>query len=437
MSRLALVVVALVAVDCKTSNPQSCALPANHGSPDCVDAGGGARCTTRAECAGTPGQPICDLAMNRCVQCLVRDDCGGTTPLCTNQVCTGCAVHADCDSSACLPDGSCVPAAQVAYVDPAGSDNPDCTVATPCTRVMKALATQRPYLKFHGTTDEAVSISQNVTLLADPGAKLTRTSDGTVLQIGGNSTVEIDDLEITGSSGDNTTGIATSGGVQLVLERATVSGHQGNGISCNAKALTLHASKVINNQNIGVFSMSGAVTISASTIASNQGGGIFATGANSSFDIVNTYIYRNGDSNASVGGAALSPIIGSSNRFEFNTVVDNQIKQSSITSAGVQCDIVGFSAPNNLIARNAVNGSTTQPNANTIGLCDYPTSTVSPSVTDLKFAAAEGEPYNYHLTAGSSAIDQAKTPSTITVDADGNPRPQGPASDQGADELPP
>ncbi|TMQ06364.1 MAG: right-handed parallel beta-helix repeat-containing protein [Deltaproteobacteria bacterium] len=369
--------------------------------------------------------PVCDTANKTCVQCLegMTMACGGTTPVCKNSKCTACTQHADCTrSNACLSDGSCVADdMQVAYVDSiTGTDNMTCFKSAPCTRITKALATKRPYVKLKGDFDEAVTINdQNVTLLADPGATLARNQTGPILQITATGTntamVEIDDLQITGTSGRDNTGISVpvNGNVTLSLKRAKISG----------------------NQVVGINFSGGSLTISKSEIYSNQGGGV-SIGASMTFDITNSFIYRNGSSNAMVGGVALPLLAGSTSRFEFNTVVDNQIQNSTTLSGGVTCDKAGFTAPNNIIARNLVNNDPNKMTSNTLGLCAYPTSTVSPTVTALKFSSPDTALYNYHITAGSSAINQATTPSTITVDFDNDPRPKS-ASDQGADQYKP
>jgi hypothetical protein len=182
--------------------------------------------------------------------------------------------------------------------------------------------------------------------------------------------------------------------------------------------------------------MGTALTISRSTVSLNLGGGVAVSGVGATFDITNTYIYRNGDENSSAfGGLSLSFAMAGTNRLAFNTIVDNK---AATGSAGIFCSAASFQAPNNLIARNALAGSPTAVGAQTAGMCMYPTSKVQPDVTDLAFVDPEAPaPFIYKLTATSSAIDQATTPVPIDVDFDGDTRPQGPAKDMGADEYKP
>ena len=385
------------------------------------DASGG-MCANSGDCQ-IADFPACDTAQKICVQCFGDMDalCTGQTPACKNDRCARCTQHADCSrSNACLSDGSCAADTQVAYVDPMGTDNPDCTKVNPCTKVSKALLTKRPLVKLRGTTDEMVIITdQNVTLLADPGATLTTTLDGTIRQIRGTSTVEIDDLQITGTSGHDNTGLSVSLGnnVTLLLRHVRISGMSGN-------------------QGVGILFAGSSLSVSRSEIYNNLGGGISTASTTTAFDITNNFIHHNGSLNSIVGGAALNWTTGGITRFEFNTIVDNQIQNGSGSSGGVSCDKAGFSAPNNIVARNLVGGDPTRTNSNTVGLCTYPTSTISPTVTALKFSSPDNSPYNYHISAGSSAIGQATTASAVTVDFDDDPRPKN-AGDQGADQYKP
>ena len=58
-------------------------------------------------------------------------------------------------------------------------------------------------------------------------------------------------------------------------------------------------------------------------------------------------------------------------------------------------------------------------------------------LTGLALVSPDTSPYDYHLSAGSTAIDQATTTSDVVIDIDDDFRPQGPAKDIGADEYKP
>ena len=108
--------------------------------------------------------------------------------------------------------------------------------------------------------------------------------------------------------------------------------------------------------------------------------------------------------------------------FEFNTVVDNGI--------GIACN--GLNAPtleNNIIARNSME----ETRADGSG-CTYPGSIIVDDLAALRFKSPDVYPFDYHLMAGSTAIDAA-TSSTIDHDYDGSERPMGLGRDIGADEA--
>ena len=408
-------------------NPKYCA--AHPDDADCMREmpTGYFPCKSSVDCAGQEGKPACtEPAKNGfgvCVQCTASDAsaCVGTTPLCEEEnVCRGCSRHAECASAACLPDGSCVDEGSVAYVASMGTGTA-CTKTAPCGTVSAAVTTGKAYLKVAtGTVKEAqVTIldGRTVTILADEGAKLDRDGDDNpVVRVQGAADVKIYDLEITGASGNGAHGIelTAAGSPKLALTRV----------------------KLTNNQGAGLSAQGGTLTVTQSTVSVNQGGGLSVM--NATFDITNNFIYRNGNSTtATVGGASIAPMVGSASVFAFNTVVDNQIQNSGALAGGVFCDTSGFAAGNNLVVRNYVNSDPNRVNANTSGLCAFPSSTVAANVMGLAFVRPDDNPYDYHLLAGSSAIDQATTQSTVTVDADGDARPQGAQKDIGADEYKP
>jgi hypothetical protein len=420
-SRIPLFLVAiLLAPACKTRDAYYC-----EGAPNdnCLLVDADLRCSSSAECSGD--RPVCDVGGSGiCVQCTPAEAgaCSGPTPACRDNTCQACVAHAECDdSNVCLPDGSCAAPGQVAYVQSGGTGAPPCARGAPCGTLQQGVDADRPYIKIAvGTvvgTDVTTIDGKAVTILADPGAKLDRTGDGRILLVRSTgANVSIYDLEIMGQTGpaDEAIQLEPNGGnPALSLVRAKVTGNQGRGIS----------------------SSGGSLTISQSTISSNTGGGISVAGTGAIFAIANNYIFRNGDQDmGTFGGVNLGVTTAGLSRFEFNTVVDNRAATGAIRGGGLVCDIIGFAAPNNIIARNSVGGSTSAPTAQTLGACTYPTSRIQNDVSLFNFESSDNAPFSYKLMAGSSVIDQATTPSAIDIDHDGDPRPQGQEKDIGADE---
>ena len=132
------------------------------------------------------------------------------------------------------------------------------------------------------------------------------------------------------------------------------------------------------------------------------------------YTVTNNFIFRN------AGGIELYGNTGSV--FEFNTIADN-------TNIGFYCQAFGseLSLPNNLLARNGTDVD--------VQNCTLSNSILGGSnIEPLKFKRPDSAPYDYHLQAGSSAVDIAGT-SSVKVDFDGEARPAGAANDVGADEL--
>jgi hypothetical protein len=309
----------------------------------------------------------------------------------------GCTTIADCPTSVCLPSGTCAAEDDVAWLDPASTVTSSCTMAMPCYRVLDALATNRPYIRIHGLITNITSISRPVGIFAEPGAGFS----GAQLNV--QSTVDVHDVTCQGTC------IIASSSAVLSLVHVTIDGCSNYGVSG-----------------------SGQVSIDRSTITANRSGGISLSGS-APFSITNSFIVGNGVQMMSqVGGVNIQNTVPPGSRLDFNTIADNAAKVGgSIEAGGVYCNDATFTASSNIIAHNSLQGDYSAADANTSGTCKFASSIVEADESNLKFPMGD-----YHLGAGSIAIDAAMTPPITAHDIDGDARPQGNGYDIGADEYP-
>jgi hypothetical protein len=305
----------------------------------------------------------------------------------------------------------------VAYVSPTGTAGNDCKKGTPCT-FTKALSTTAKYIKVSGTINEQVTINnRNVTVLADPNAKLTDTSNGILLKIEGSSQVVIYDLEITGGSGAANPGISLQPG--------------------NTANVTLTRVKVTGNQGVGIASAAGTLIVTQSTVSGNAGGGISVSGT-ATFQLTNNVIVYNGTAtgpNAGPTGGVLLVPNNASSKFERNTVAFN-MNDGSLYRAGVTCAGAMVSAAGNIIYANT-EGTTTDDNTQKAGNCGFGnTLALGNSPNHLGLKTPTMTPFDFHLTTASPASVVNAGGACTGPDFDGEMRPFGGACDLGADELP-
>lgn len=433
----------------RRKDPYHC--PGANPNDNCAEDAGPMACASNAEC--TPPLGVCDVTGSMtCVQCTPDQPgaCSSATPVCgEDRTCRACRAHAECAASnACLPDGTCADPAQVAYVQPdslGGTDNTSCKLTFPCSKVARALATGRPYIKLAGTTDEAVTVQggQVVTFLADPDAKLTRTGGAgailTVLESG--TSLTIYDLSISNAPNDpNGIGIvisAASGAPALTLIRAKVMNNPGGGISAWGGALTVSQSTLSGNTGRGITASGGALTISQSTISGNASGGISAS--NGSFVIVGNVFFNNGNDTQTVGGVAINAPENPANRLEFNTFSLNKVMAGK--GLAIDCDAGMFTARNNIMSQNGTLMNTDQVS----GSCAHAYSIVRPGMLPSGVGNSSMDPLfvdvttgDLHVRSGSPALGAADPASDLTglaeLDIDGHRRAS--PADIGADEVP-
>jgi hypothetical protein len=385
-------------------------------------------------------QQVCDTSGSHlCVQCTTGEPavCGGLTPACIDATCRSCTAHAQCTaSSACLPDGSCADAMQVAYVDPMATDGTECSLPMPCTRIAAALATKRPYVKLRGTIDEAIAIAdRDVVVLSEPGTRLKYSKNGLPVEVRGSSHVQVYDLEVTGASGPSDAILLSVGMPSLELHRAAITSNTSHGISVTAGTLTVTDSTLTGNNGGAISMSSGALTLAWSIVSKNSGGGVTVSGGQ--FAIVGNVFYSNGSASTTTGGVNLQTGPSAMNRLEFNSFHGNQAATG--IGAAVHCTVGGgFTARNNAMFNNGTFSNPEQVG----GGCSHVYSIVQPGTlpggagnlaVDPRFAdITRGD---LHLLPMSPAIGAADPAADLTgiaardLDGDARTRP----ADIGAD----
>lgn len=416
MTRIALFVVVLSA--CKIRNEQSCDIPGV-----CLDTDGGQACTGDPEC----GDEVCKLPEGRCVGCIDTGDCdnASTSPVCntTTNTCEGCRASADCESQACnVATGACFATAQVAYVEAGAAGT--CDALSPCDTLQEAFDTGRPVIKVQGIAPingaAKLTVDRDLLLVGDPGATLpvVRAAGPVIIEVTGTASLTIKDVELSGSAGDAIK------------------------ISDSGASVTLDHVFLLDNTKNGVVATSGNLLVMRGCVVSgNEDGGLALTDID--FEITNTMLVANGKSDSSIGGMRAVGPDPTKVLFEFNTIADNIVMGAIATKAGVDCAGTAFPAHNNIVA-----GFGNSPSLE--GTCTFdhslfagPTAAAGAgnmATLDVRFedtdVAHVHETDFYRLKNDSPAIDQA-TASEISVDIDGQQRPQGLQPDMGADEVMP
>ncbi len=411
----------VLAAGCMKHSDKYCAMHPED-TVNCSSGGdGGVACLGNDDCiAIDPAKPVC-ADDDVCVQCTVEDSgaCTGGQVCRGNRTCGDCTEHVECSSLVCQVNGRCADETMVAYVAPTGGGSA-CTALSPCSNMPAAETTGRPIIKITGTITDTTSVlfdARSTTIYADPGAALTRSTAGNIVEVTNTGTeLAIYGLRIFGGTGLNGTG----NGVIVLMQ--------------TDPKLTLDRVLIDSNDGSGVRATDGGdITITRSVIAANTGNpGIVMQ--NNKFSITNTIIVQNGKATLpNAGGAILQPSAAST--FEFNTVADNISMGGAGNYRGITCGS-GFVISNSIIVGNDT--------AN----CDVTYSLFTPGdlVTDtgnmtgdamFKTTAMPSAPTFYRITPTSAAKDRADMAATLTIDIDGNMRPIDGRSDMGADEVAP
>jgi parallel beta helix pectate lyase-like protein len=367
--------------------------------------------------------------------------CSGATPYCdlgTSQ-CRACQKDSECASDVCSEStGKCVEAAMALYVATNGNDANACTKAAPCALPSRAAglldATHTTIKVADGTyTDTILTTGASYLISGEGNTKYGARINYLAGITGKDHTIEIQGGTVTvegltfANAAQESVRVQSggAGGATATLWRVQILGSTVGNLDTATSTVTVFDSKIAGGQGTeaAVHINGGRLTMTRSQVGNNLGGGIDVFNG-ASFDVSNCFIYGN-QTNGGFLQVGAAPGMA---RFEFNTVADNSVAAGGAI-AGANC-AVALAFESSIFSNN---GPAPQFGAACTATYSLFTDAPPPGTGNL-MGAAGFVAGDYHLAAGSPAIDHADPGTSIKIDIDGDVRPKGAGYDIGADE---
>lgn len=388
-------------------------------------------CNDSSDCTRFAPRAVCEPTSGSCVECLASTDCATDTPVCDNGACRGCRVDAECPSSACNDDGTCVPETGAIYLSPNGTDSPPCSKTAPC-RELAFAASQATASRMHivfapGTYLESLIVLTTATTTASSlvvhggGAVLVGSSGDGLLTMSVPGTLR--DLELV-----NTKSTAATFSSTLLAERVKFSSQSLGGASFTVIAngdVNLRDVQIIGDGS-GIQLQGGTLTIERATITGNPNSvttGISASGSG----VVNITNLLVSETNGL--GLDLPGVTGS---IQFSTIAATGSGTTGPTA--IACNQSSLTITRSIIwTPNLLNSRpTVQGGCPVTGSIVGPVPLAGNVNADPLFVGPLS--HNFHISGGSPARDVA--PTGPATDFEGDRRPVTLLFDLGADEVP-
>lgn len=446
---LVLILAVGIACGCTRKNPAVCCIsPADCSSLGIQETerqcGQGFVCIDHA-CTVAPDAPPLP-------QCEVDTDCSGAMPVCdpTSRECRACAIDDECASSVCdVSSGVCAEETQVLYASPNGSEIAMCTRTAPCSLARAfehADATRQTVKMLSGTYTASLTMAGKTIIVHGYGATLNAASGAASIHLDDGARLRVFGLTLANiNAGAEGTVIDCYPNTEVVtptveLDQVTIETNY-MAVMAYPCTVTITRSRLLSRSTslpiIYVLPTSSA-TIDRSVV--EGGNAILAEGSGSVVRITNSVIKNPKGGNGAFAGANTFGAGAGSVFVSFSTVINSQVISGSGTPRCAGGTAAG-SCIDNTIIYNASPGAPTD-TVQAAGVVAsyslvYPQATaltgsnnqlgVNPMFVD--FAGGD-----YHLAAGSPAIDAGDPGATNAVDYDGVMRPQGAHNDLGAFE---
>lgn len=402
-----------------------------------------------AECAGRKaiqGSNVCVRSganQGKCQPCNLANDCGADESLfctaanqCTSQ---GCTDHASCRSNVCdVYAGQCLASTNVVYVDnnagagcsdaaTGGKTTPVCTLAKALTLAVgsrNSIRVAASAVDYSGGANLSVKSSVN---LYGPAGGPAGTDDTARARIGAGTSIAVD----------------VNSGVQVTIDGMDLNaaGSGATAILCQGgSTVHLRRSRMIGFSEVGLNSLGCTVDVDRTLFSNQKKSGALWLQMGTGYTITNSVI----TGFTSTVGAAVVIATGSSGKFYYNTVTNNNAIIAGNTAAGaIQCPAVAQDIQNSIFFANTQVPDNGTGKPGQLFACTVVNSVVGPGdntpggiTQDPKLVSATSDP---HLTPASTAclakgIAPAAAIPNLSHAFEGNPRPQGRA-DIGAYQL--
>ncbi len=414
------------------------------------DCTGGAPFCEEGLCVQCLTDPDCSTDAARCseehvcVECLQSEDCPAARPFCdvNAHTCRPCQLDSECASEVCDAEtGGCVDSAAVVYAAPDAPAGTACTQANPCS-ITSAFAIAnlvRETVKLAaGTYVANIAVADKKVVVHGDGAILT-SNTGTTLAANNRARLRVIGLTIihADASGAGEAFMCEEGVDHPFVEfEAVTIDTMTEGFLARGCTATVVRSRIHGRSDallVGAVD-DARVTIDQTLIDGGPSGGVGAFNGAVVRVTNSTIVDQNSPSFGALTGTNGVVLVS------FSTIVNSVIKCGTGVVSCMETAPHGVCIDNSIIANmlpnaplNTIEGTrchiefsiahpqTTAPNGVNNQL----------SVDPLFVDSVAG---NYRLEAGSPAVDSANPSSTLTIDFDGNPRPQGAANDRGAFE---
>jgi len=348
--------------------------------------------------------------------------------------------------------GTCASSNALLYVTPTGSPVTSCGQADPCT-ISRAFAlatsTRNIVTLSPGTYTDGVTFSNKSVVVHGFGSTLNAAASAHAFSVSDGATLTVYGLSIVDLNSSNA-GVAidcepssTSTPPTLNLDQVSIDAATNNAIFGYPCTVTVTRSHLHERTSTVQVFMGIAGTIATFDRTLFDGGdGIVSAGGGVTHITNSVIVNQTGPDGAFLGGSVLGSPMGSM-FVSFSTVINSAVKCSTGTPACRGGTAAGSCVDNTLIfnaAPGAPADTVTGSACNASYSLVYPQSSAiagSNNTLGINPALVNVSNADYHLAAGSPAINTADPSATNGHDYDGTSRPQGGRDDIGAFEYKP